>query len=205
MDNFKNELNDVNDLILTCYSNLLVAQKDKEKAEDSIAKLKNLTKQYKFYEYYLIAVNRDGIPYDLITMAVPHIEQEINNILTQLVDFSIMLEMDGKNINCYIVYDQDNFWSIELTSGMEKFISSLAIRTALINISSLPRPNFLAIDEGFGVLDSNNLNSMFNLFEYLKTQFSFMLVISHIDSMRDVVDKLIEIVKTNGNSKIYYI
>jgi DNA repair exonuclease SbcCD ATPase subunit/DNA repair exonuclease SbcCD nuclease subunit len=205
MDNFKNELNDVNDLILTCYSNLLVAQKDKEKAEDSIDKLKTLTKQYKFYEYYLIAVNRDGIPYDLITMAVPHIEQEINNILTQLVDFSIMLEMDGKNINCYIVYDQDNFWAIELTSGMEKFISSLAIRTALINISSLPRPNFLAIDEGFGVLDSNNLNSMFNLFEYLKTQFSFMLVISHIDSMKDVVDKLIEITKTNGNSKIYYI
>jgi DNA repair exonuclease SbcCD ATPase subunit len=205
MDNFKNELNDVNDLILTCYSNLLVAQKDKEKTEDSIDKLKTLTKQYKFYEYYLIAVNRDGIPYDLITMAVPHIEQEINNILTQLVDFSIMLEMDGKNINCYIVYDQDNFWAIELTSGMEKFISSLAIRTALINISSLPRPNFLAIDEGFGVLDSNNLNSMFNLFEYLKTQFSFMLVISHIDSMKDVVDKLIEITKTNGNSKIYYI
>jgi len=205
MDVLKDELSDVNDLILTCHSNLLVAQKDKEKSEESIAKLKDLTQQYKFYEYYLIAVNRDGVPYDLITTAVPFIEQEINNILTQLVDFSIMLEMDGKNINCYIVYDQDNFWSIELTSGMEKFISSLAIRTALINISSLPRPNFLAIDEGFGVLDSNNLNSMFNLFEYLKTQFSFMLVISHIDSMRDVVDKLIEIVKTNGNSKIYYI
>jgi len=205
MDGLKDELSDVNDLILTCHSNLLVAQKDKEKSEESIAKLKDLTQQYKFYEYYLIAVNRDGVPYDLITTAVPFIEQEINNILTQLVDFSIMLEMDGKNINCYIVYDQDNFWSIELTSGMEKFISSLAIRTALINISSLPRPNFLAIDEGFGVLDSNNLNSMFNLFEYLKTQFSFMLVISHIDSMRDVVDKLIEIVKTNGNSKIYYI
>jgi len=112
--------------------------------------------------------------------------------------------MDGKNINCYIVYDQDNYWAIELTSGMEKFISSLAIRTALINVSTLPRPNFIAIDEGFGVLDSDNLNSMYNLFDYLKSQFAFMLVISHIDSMRDVVDHLIEIVKTNGNSKISY-
>ena len=46
---------------------------------------------------------------------------------------------------------------------------------------------------------------MKNLFEYLKTLFSFMLVISHIDSLRDVVDKLIEITKTNGASKIYYI
>ena len=112
MDVFKDELNDVNDLILTCHSNLLVAQKDKEKSEESIAKLKDLTQQYKFYEYYLMAVNRDGVPYDLITTAVPFIEQEINNILTQLVDFNIMLEMDGKNINCYIVYDQDNLHNI---------------------------------------------------------------------------------------------
>lgn len=202
---FKEELSILNDDILKCHSNLIVAEQSKIKAEESITKLKDLTKQYKFYEYYLQAVNRDGVPYDLITTAVPFIEQEINNILSQLVEFNLMLEMDGKNINCYIVYDQDNFWPIELTSGMEKFISSLAIRTALINVSSLPRPNFLAIDEGFGVLDADNLNSIFNLFDYLKSQFSFMLVISHIDSMRDVVDKLIEITKTNGNSKIYYV
>jgi DNA repair exonuclease SbcCD ATPase subunit len=200
----KDELSILNDDILTCHSKLLLSDKLKEKAEESILKLKELAQQYKFYQYYLEAVNRDGIPYDLITSAVPYIEQEINNILSQLVEFSLMLEMDGKNINCYIVYDEDNFWPIELTSGMEKFVSSLAIRTALINVSSLPRPNFLAIDEGFGVLDSDNLNSMFNLFDYLKTQFSFMLVISHIDSMRDVVDKLIEITKINGSSKISY-
>ena len=204
VSNLKDELSILNDDILTCHSKLLLSDKLKEKAEESIAKLKDLAQQYKFYQYYLEAVNRDGIPYDLITSAVPYIEQEINNILSQLVEFSLMLEMDGKNINCYIVYDEDNFWPIELTSGMEKFVSSLAIRTALINVSSLPRPNFLAIDEGFGVLDSDNLNSMFNLFDYLKTQFSFMLVISHIDSMRDVVDKLIEITKINGSSKISY-
>lgn len=203
--NWKIELDSINDKILNTHSAILVAEKTKELAETSIQKLKELTQQYKFYEHYLIAVNRDGVPYDLITQAVPYIEQEINNILTQLVEFNLMLEMDGKHINCYIVYDQDNFWPIELTSGMEKFISSLAIRTALINISSLPRPNFLAIDEGFGVLDSTNLHSMFNLFDYLKTQFSFMMVISHIDSMRDVVDHLIEITKLNGTSKIYYV
>lgn len=204
-EDLKTKLRTLNNDILKCHSNLVIAEQTKINAESSIKKLKEYEQQYKFYQYYLEAVNRDGIPYDLITTAVPYIEQEINNILTQLVEFQLMLEMDGKNINCYIVYDNDNFWPIELTSGMEKFISSLAIRTALINVSSLPRPNFLAIDEGFGVLDSDNLNSMFNLFEYLKTQFSFMLVISHIDSMRDVVDKLIEITKINGSSKINYV
>jgi DNA repair exonuclease SbcCD ATPase subunit/predicted MPP superfamily phosphohydrolase len=200
----KTKLIDVDKKIISCYSNLLLAEKTKTMVEESIAKLKELGQKFKYYEYYLLAVSRDGVPYDLITSAVPLIEQEINNILSQIVDFQLMLEMDGRNINCYIVYDDDNFWPIELTSGMEKFVSSLAIRTALINVSALPRPNFLAIDEGFGSLDSENLNSMFNLFDYLKTQFSFILVISHIDSMRDVVDKSIEITKLKGNSNIYY-
>ena len=178
---------------------------NKQNALDTIQKLSELELQYKYYQYYLEAVNRDGVPYHLISLAIPQIEQEINNILIPIVDFVIKLDTDGKNINAYIVYDNDSFWPIELTSGMEKFISSLAIRTALINISSLPRPNFLAIDEGFGVLDSTNLHSMFNLFDYLKSQFSFMLVISHIDSMRDVVDSLIEVNKVNSFSKINFL
>lgn len=205
LDYKKSELKGINQEILSTHSNLSVAMKTKQQAEDSIQKLKELTQQYKFYEYYLKAVSRDGVPYDLISTAVPYIEQEINNILSQIVDFNLMLDMDGKNINCHIVYDEDNFWPIELTSGMEKFISSLAIRTALVNVSNLPRPNFLAIDEGFGVLDSDNMNSMFNLFDYMKTQFSFIMIISHIDSMRDIVDKLVEITKSKGQSKIHFV
>ena len=60
----------------------------------------------------------------------------------------------------------------------------------------------MIIDEGFGVLDSDNLNSMYMLFDYLKSQFSFIMCISHIDAMRDIVDKLIEIKKVNGYSEI---
>ena len=91
-----------------------------------------------------------------------------------------------------------------MTSGMEKFVSSLAIRTSLIGISNLPRPNFLAIDEGFGNLDSDNLNSMFMLFDYLKSTFDFILIISHLDSMRDIMDTLININKVNSFSKVTY-
>jgi len=91
-----------------------------------------------------------------------------------------------------------------MTSGMEKFVSSLAIRTSLIGISNLPRPNFLAIDEGFGNLDSDNLNSMFMLFDYLKSTFDFILIISHLDSMRDVMDTLININKVDRFSKVTY-
>ena len=91
-----------------------------------------------------------------------------------------------------------------MTSGMEKFVSSLAIRVALINVSNLPRPNFLAIDEGFGNLDASNLNSIFSLFDYLKLNFDFMIVISHIDLMKDATDNLLEITQTKGYSQVSY-
>jgi exonuclease SbcC len=94
-------------------------------------------------------------------------------------------------------------WALELGSGMEKFVSSLAIRAALIDVSNLPRPNFLAIDEGFGNLDSENMNSVYQLFEYLKTSFDFIFVISHIDVMRDTVDDLMEIEAGEFSSVMY--
>ena len=198
------ELTELHGKLLIISGKLKMAEKSRQDAQDGINRLKELEQQYKGFEYYQKAVQRDGVPYHLISKALPQIESEINNILNQVVEFSIVLHTDGKNINAHIVYDDDNFWPLELTSGMEKFISSLAIRTSLINVSSLPRPNFIAIDEGFGVLDSDNLNSMYSLFDYLKSQFGFIMCISHIDAMRDIVDKLIEIKKTNSYSKISY-
>ena len=114
-----------------------------------------------------------------------------------------MFDTDGKSINTYIVYDDEKFWSLELSSGMEKFISSLAIRNALVQVSSLPRPNFIAIDEGLGVMDPTVLANFSLFLEYLKTQFDFVIIISHIDVVRDIVDSQIEIKKENGYSKIY--
>jgi exonuclease SbcC len=196
------ELEQVNDEISDIAANKKLEENNKAKYEQGISKLKDLETKFKDYQYYLQAVHRDGLPHKLIANIIPQVEEEINNILAQLVDFQVVLHADDKNINAYIAYDENNFWPLELTSGMEKFVASLAIRTSLINVSTLPRPNFMAIDEGFGALDQTNLSSMVMLFDYLKTQFKFIMIISHIDSMRDVVDHHIEINKVNGRSKI---
>jgi exonuclease SbcC len=196
------ELDIINDNISDITANKKLEESNKNKYEKGIAKLKALETKFKDYQYYLQAVHRDGLPHKLIANIIPQVEEEINNILAQLVDFQVVLHADDKNINAYIAYDENNFWPLELTSGMEKFVASLAIRTSLINVSTLPRPNFMAIDEGFGALDKTNLSSMVMLFDYLKTQFKFIMIISHIDSMRDVVDHHIEINKVDGRSKI---
>lgn len=171
--------------------------------KQKMKEVKELETKNELYTLYLEAVKRDGIPYDLISKALPVIEDEINNILSQVVDFHIVMDTDGKNINAKIVYD-DNEWALEMCSGMEKFISGLAIRVALINICNLPRPNFLVIDEGMGTLDSENLASLYMMFSYLKNQFDFIILISHLDSIRDVVDGFLEIKKIDGFSNIKF-
>ena len=52
-------------------------------------------------------------------------------------------------------------------------------------------------------MDSDNLNSVYNLFQYLKSQFQFTMIVSHIDSMRDAVDTLLEIKKENTFSNVF--
>ena len=175
-----------------------------EQINKTIEEIKDLEDNYEAYEYYMDAIKRDGVPYELITKVLPTIEAEVNGILDQIVDFNMILEMDGKNINTKIVYDEENVWPLELSSGMERFISALAIRVALISLSNLPRPDFLAIDEGFGVLDSDNLNSLYMLFDYLKGQFRFLMIISHIDAMKDLMDTLVEIKKVDGYSNVNF-
>ena len=199
----KDELKGVNTDILKLNGKVSALQNQKETIEDRINEVKELESQSRLFDFYLNALSKDGVSYELIEKALPMIEGEVNNILAQIVEFGMQLEIDGKNINAYLVYG-DQRWSLEMCSGMERFISGLAIRVALINVCNLPRPNFLVIDEGFGTLDSENLQSLFMLFTYLKTQFDFVMIISHIDSMRDVVDGLIEIKKEKGFSQVKF-
>lgn len=190
--------------IVAITSNITVNDKIIFDCADAINKLKSLELEQIAYSLYLKAVNRNGVPYDMISNALPKIQTEVNSILSQIVDFQILFDTDGKSINAYIVYDDTSSWDLELTSGMEKFISSLAIRTALINVSSLPRPNFIIIDEGLGALDSSVLSNFSVFLEYMKTEFDFLILVSHIDTVKDIVDSQIDIKKENGTSNIQF-
>ncbi len=192
-----------NENLQTLFGEVKIAEKEHEDVVASIEEAKGYERKKRGYELYLDAVKRDGISYELISKTIPSIESEVNNILSQIVDFGMQLEMDGKHIYSKITYE-DRHWPLEMCSGMERFISSIAMRVALINVSSLPRSNFLVIDEGWGSLDGDNISSVFNLFTYLKGQFEFIMVISHLDVMRDMVDEIIEIQKEGSFSKIKY-
>lgn len=185
------------------FSDIKYKNSQLENLQKKITELKDLELEMRSYKLYINCIHRDGVPYDIISKSVPTIEKEVNEILGQIVEFGVMLNLDGKNINASLVYD-DRIWPVEMGSGMESFISNLAIRIALSNISNMPKTNFLAIDEGFGSLDEESFAAMPSLFSFLRNSFEFILVISHIDYVKDFADTHIEIRKDKNFSKVVF-
>jgi len=185
-------------------SKISVIENKIKELKEQYDKYLELSSEIELYETYAKAVSRDGIPYFVMTKVLPLIQTEVNSILDNIVDFKIILDTDeSNNVFCYITYDGEDKWLAELASGMERFVISTSLRVALINITSLPKADFLALDEGFGVLDANNLQSIYSLFDTLREQFQYVLCISHIDSMKDAADKLITITKEDNYSSVY--
>jgi len=166
-------------------------------------KFLELKTKWKVYNLFLQAVSKKGIPLQIIMTQLPVINAEISKILQNTVGFTVELEADANSnaMDIYINYG-DSRRVIELASGMEKMLSSLAIRVALINISSLPKTNMLVIDEGFGTLDEMNVEACNRLLESLKRWFKNILIISHVDAVKDVVDNVIDINRRGKDSHV---
>lgn len=174
-----------------------------EQAEKSKKKFDTLNTQLKVKDLFIQATSKRGIPVQIINSLLPKINQEISKILKGVVPFTVILEADLESnaMDVFIDYG-DSKRIIELGSGMEKMISSLAIRVALINVSSLPKSSMLIIDEGFGSLDETNLAACGRLLQSLKQSFKNILVISHIDQIKDIVDNTIDITKEGIDSHV---
>ncbi len=111
---FTEEIKSIQEQIKSLFGAIEVAKTNRGTALRNLESYQQLETEYKAYEYYLAAVQRNGIPYELVAKALPKIEAEINNVLNQIVDFNMVMNSDGKNINGYIIYDEDNFWPLEL-------------------------------------------------------------------------------------------
>jgi len=153
------------------------------------------------YALYSEFTSRDGISYQIIKKVIPDIEKEVNDTLQQFVSFKISFLTDGKNIITNLS-DDEKSWPLETGSGFERFASGIAIRIAIMNINNLSKPNFMAIDEGFGCSDAEHLAHLPAFFTFLRSKFDFIWIISHLDALKDMADMKLEIKKDKGYSKI---
>ena len=204
LDKSKSSFDIVVDGIRTIENHILVNKTNKQNLDNEIKDLVNAEQKVSDYELYLKLISNDGIPQLIINDALPIVENEVNTVLDHMMaGFQLGITSEDKNINLYIRYG-DEEWPLSLSSGMEKFVSSLALRVGLINVSNLPHPNFLVIDEGFGTLDSENLSNMKGAFDYLKTTFESVFIISHLDTIKDFMDYLLPINVENEKSSIVF-
>lgn len=167
-----------------------------------IKKFKDDTMTYNNYFVFEKATRRDGIPLFIIKNYLPVLENVVNDALKNVAAFNVQFELSDKTLEVFISYVNGPKWPLSLASGMERFISSLAIRAALNHVTVLPKPDFFFIDEGFGVLDSDNIANVGLFLEELTSYFRFILCISHLDVVKDYVAKELFIVKENGHSQL---
>jgi DNA repair exonuclease SbcCD ATPase subunit len=204
-----NKLNELEENLNTLKETLDVVEKEKLKCDMSfvsnntilqnvkndILELQKYEKQMELFNYYYMGLKE--LPYYIIRKIIPKFEKKINDLLSIVTDFMVKVEIDDNHINLYLDRPIYNGTPILLNncSGFEKFISSLSIRLALLDISHLPKPNFLAIDEGWGAFDSKNINNINTIFNYIKNKFTFILNVSHIQVIRGYCDYHIKLEK----------
>jgi DNA repair exonuclease SbcCD ATPase subunit len=173
--------------------------------EEEKADFISVSNRWKYFEVFLKSIGKKGIPNVIISHALPTINKEISNILNGVVNFKVTIEPDSlNNLDIFVNYG-DSKRIIECCSGMEKMMSSIAIRVALINISNLTRPDMFIMDEGFGALDDSNIEACNSLLNSLKKYFKTILIISHVDAVKEIVDSTIEITSKGKDAYVRHV
>ena len=162
----------------------------------------SIQSEYSSYDLFLRCMHPNGIGYDIIKQKLPVINEEVAKILSNVVDFEIFFETSGNKFDIFIKHPKHEARPIEMASGAEKTMAAMAIRLALLSVSSLPKSDLFILDEPGTALDEENMAGFIRILELIKVYFKNVLLISHLDSLKDCVDMQIVIEKNNGYAKV---
>lgn len=158
------------------------------------------------FKVYFTIFGKNGISKVIMKNMIPLLNMELYRLLNDSCYFTLELNINDKNEIEFIMIDNETRLTKSLSSGSgyEKTISSLALRSVLTKISSLPKPNIVVMDEVFGKVANNNLEMVGEFFKKIKNYFEHIIVISHNELIRNWSDNIIVIKKENNISKIEY-
>jgi len=157
--------------------------------------LENSQRDYSAYDLYRKAMGSNGVSLDIIKKELPIINDEIAKILANVVNFEVYLENEGKDLKVLIKHPSFEPRPLEMGSGAEKTIAAMAIRLAFTNVSSLPIGDTFILDEPGTALDEENMEGFIRILDLVKSHFKNVVLISHLDSLKDAVDLQISIEK----------
>ena len=163
---------------------------------------RDLQTEFAAYDLFMRCMHPNGIAYDVIKKKIPVINEEIAKVLANIVDFEVFFEASGNKFDINIKHPKYEERPIEMASGAEKSLSAMAIRLALLGVSSLPKSDLFILDEPGTALDEDNMSGFIQILELIKVYFKNVLLISHLDSLKDCVDMQIVIDKKAGFAKV---
>jgi DNA repair exonuclease SbcCD ATPase subunit len=176
-------------------------------ANDLIAKIKAEEELQAVFKTYLLVYGKNGISKTILKNMIPLINQELSRLLSESCYFILELNINDKNELDFIMIDSETriVKPLNAGSGYERTISSLALRSVLTKVSSLPKPNIVVMDEVFGKVADENLEMVGEFFKKIKNYFEHIFVISHNPLIRNWSDNLIMVKKEENVSSIDYI
>ncbi len=176
-----------------------------QKVEDLLEKKQDLIDiraEFAAYDLFMRCMHSNGIAYDIIKTRLPVINEEIAKTISNIVDFEVFFQEDGNKLDVLIKHPNYEARPIEMGSGAEKTLASMGIRLALLSVSSLPKGNIFILDEPGTALDAENMEGFVRMLDLVKTYFKTVILISHLDSLKDIVDMEITIDKKDGYALI---
>jgi exonuclease SbcC len=185
-----------------------------EKKKEKEKLLGRVSKEADIYRELAQAFGKRGIQALLIETALPEIETEANKLLGRMTDNRMHVKIETQretkkgdvvetlDIN---ISDELGMRNYEMFSGGEAFRINFAIRIALSRLlarrAGAPLPT-LVIDEGFGTQDSTGIEKIKEAINSIQDDFDKILVITHIDELRDAFPTRINVTKTAQGSTL---
>ena len=176
-----------------------------------------LAGQVSSYKQLERAFSKDGVPALLIEQALPEIEARSNEVLDRLSGGNMSVSFitqaaykekgrqDLKETLDIQIHDGSGARDYELFSGGEAFRVNFAIRLALSEVLAQragARLQTLVIDEGFGSQDTQGRQRLIEAINLVRADFAKILVITHIDELKDAFPNRIEVEKTDRGSMV---
>jgi hypothetical protein len=204
-------LNDIQDQIKILNSEVSVLESEiihlREKIvknNETISRIDQENEKLRIFKIYGEVFGKNGISKRVMKTMLPVINQELERVLIDCTTFNLNVTMSEKNEINFVMIDHNSGVEkpLESGSGYEKTISSIALRSVLSKICSLPKPNVIVFDEVFGKISNDNLESTFEIFKKIKSYFDNIFIITHNPLISQWSDNIISITKKDNISKL---
>lgn len=154
------------------------------------------------WKIYLDLVGKNGITKMVLRKTLPIINARLSQMLNDVCDFDVEIMIDEKNDVKFLLLKDGKYSNLHGASGFELTASALALRAVLADMSTIPRSQFIVMDEILGRVAKENYDNMKNLIEKIASGYEFVINITHLEEFKDFCDSHIVVRKENNISKL---